>query len=357
MVAPKHEASRLEELLSHSDRGARLSFAEARELARLYRVHAARLSSARQRGGDPDAVRYLNALCVRAYAVVHETPPRPKRARWFLRRGLSAALGRTAFAQRVAVVLLLCGAVTGGRIVKHDSDALHSLVPTEMYSADALDRLVRSDDAREAFLARRDVPLTAKSLFGASLFANNTRVGMLAFAVGPLLAIPSALLLLYNGITLGAFSAIFVGTRQQLLFLAWIVPHGVPELLAIVLCAAGGLNMGVAVVAPGRDGRTASLRAAASDAFALLLAALPLFLIAAVIESFVRQSLWSTEQRFAVAALVLCALCVVVWGVRFLARRQRAVDTSFLEFRFVGTEVGTDDMRPERRLQQGSRKS
>lgn len=332
MVAPDRASRRLEALLGKAERGSRLSFDEIRELARLYRLHAAALSSARQRGADADAVRYLNALCVRAYSLVHAQPARPRRVRWFWSRELPGALARTWRLQLSAALLLTCGALIAAGAVARDPETLPALVPSAMYSADALGRLVTSAQAREDFLTRREVEFEEKSMFGAYLFSNNTRVGVLAFATGPLLALPTLLLLLYNGLTLGAFCAIFLGSAQRVAFLAWIVPHGIPELLAIVLCASGGLAMGLSLAAPGRAGRGPSLRAAASDALALVLAAFPLFVLAALIESFVRQSLWSTGARFAVAAAVALALLGYVWLVARLARRAPRVDTAFLEW-------------------------
>ena len=333
MVAPDDASERLEALLAKTERGAGLSFDELRELSRLYRLHAARLSAARQRQSDSDAVRQLNALCVRAYALVHARPARPGGLRRFWWRVLPGALRRTWRLQLSAAALLVCGGLMGAGAVARDLETLPALVPAAMYSADALTRLATEPQEREIFLERRAVDAGEKSLFGAYLFANNTRVGMLAFATGPLLALPTLLLLLYNGLTLGAFCGIFLGSAQQVAFLAWIVPHGVPELLAIVLSASGGLAMGLSVLAPGREGLGASLRAAAVDALALVLAAVPLFVLAALIESFVRQSLWSTGARFFIAAAVTLALLGYVWLVARLARGTPRVDTAFLERR------------------------
>lgn len=331
MVAKDDPARRLEELLARADAEKALSFDDTRALAQLYRLNAARLSQLRQHGHDPDAVRALNALCVRAYTLVHALPRRPVRGRALFLAELPRALARTMHLQLLSAALLLCGGLLGARVASLDPETLPALVPMAMYSADALAQLATSDAARERFLTRREVGAAEKSMFGASLFANNTRVGVLAFATGPLAALPTLLLLLYNGVTLGAFCAIFVGTAQSVAFLAWIVPHGIPELLAIVLCASGGLAMGIAIVAPGRAGRLASLRAAAREAVLLVLAALPLFVLAAVIESFVRQSLWSTPLRFVVAGAVCAALAAYVWKVRALARRELRVDTGFLD--------------------------
>ena len=157
---------------------------------------------------------------------------------------------------------------------------------------------------------------------------HNTRVGLLAFATGMLAAIPTVLLQLYNGLILGAFASIFLHDASLLPFLAWILPHGIPELTAITLCTAAGLQLGAAVAFPGRRGRAALLRAAVPPALVLFGAALPLLLVAAVIESAVRQSAWGTAARLAVAALCLLATLAVLAATRRSARSS--VETDWL---------------------------
>jgi uncharacterized membrane protein SpoIIM required for sporulation len=200
-----------------------------------------------------------------------------------------------------------------------------------MYPSAALQRLYDSRAARREFLQRHDTSASANSFFAGMLFTNNTRVGILSLATGILVAVPSTLLLLYNGLTLGGFAAIFLrDADQRLQFLAWIIPHAVPELLAIILCSAGGLAMGLAVIGPGRLGRRAALRAAGRDALQLGLVSVVLFVCAALIESFVRESLLSTQARFIVATCAICTLVGYVLVVRALARRQPRVDVGFL---------------------------
>jgi uncharacterized membrane protein SpoIIM required for sporulation len=330
--ASDSKVERFEALVDRAERG-KLDFDQLRELARLYRVHSARLSLLRTRSTDPEAIRYYNALCLRAYTHVHVATPDGASARGrgvlFL-RDIPAALGRTWRLQLLASALLFAGALIGAQIVLEDPAGLGAVVPAAMYPEPELHRLYHVEAARRAFLAPRDESFTIDTVFAGMLFANNTRVGLLSLAVGVLGALPTVLLLLYNGLTLGGFAVIFMRGPERVDFLAWIVPHAIPELLAIVLCASGGLAMGLAVIAPGRAGRPAALRRAAGDALLLLTASLPLLVAAALIESFVRQSLLGVGARFAVAASALIALLAYVWLVRRLAARARPIDLGFL---------------------------
>lgn len=333
--------ARFEALLDRAERlrsaaAGGLGLDELRELSALYRRHSTRLARLRDRDLDPDAIRHLNALCVRAYGFLYAerggratptaAPPDPSGR---LRRA-AALLAGTWRHQLLAWLLLLGGAGLGGALTARDPDALYAFVAgNHGYGAERVDRLWASPDAREAFLERREIPAAHNAIFGSLLFSNNTRVGMLALASGVLAGIPTVLLLVYNGLTLGAFAAIFVRGADWLPFAAWILPHGVPELTAIVLCSAGGLVLGEAVALPGRRPRRVALREASVPALLLFGASLPLFLAAAAVESFVRESPLGTAPRLAVAAALAAGIAAVTAAVVRLARRRR-VDTAWL---------------------------
>jgi uncharacterized membrane protein SpoIIM required for sporulation len=324
----KGEAA-FEALIVRAERG-RLDFDGLRELARLYRVKTAQLSEQRTRTYDQEVIRYLNGLCLRAY--VHLAPPVPRTPRrgGFWLAELPAALGRTLRLQLLAAGLLALGALLGARLVLEDPSNLGATVPGQMYSGAALRQLYESEAARGQFLRRHDTAPSINTIFAGSLFAHNTRVGLLSLAAGILAALPSVVLLLYNGLTLGGFAAIFMRGATSVPFLLWLVPHAIPELLAIVLCSAAGLGLGRAVVAPGRSGRALALRQAAADALQLLAASVVLFVTAAFIESFVRESLLSSLTRGLVAGSACAALLGYVALVRWYARRSAPVNVSFL---------------------------
>jgi len=281
-----------------------LPFDALQDLGRLYRRHSVALARARERGDDPEAIRTLNALCVRAYT--HLAPSVPTGVQEASRQGrwLRAVAG-TWRPQVLAWALLAIGVALGLGLAGQDPRAIHSLMPSGLgYSEDRLDRLVATPAARAAFFEREETATGQNLLFGSMLFANNTRVGLLAFASGILAAIPTALLTVYNGIVLGAFSWIFFRDPWPIEFFAWILPHGIPEFTAIALCAAAGLVLGGAVLVPGRKGRRHALREAIDPALLLVGCSIPMFVLAALIESFVRESALETAPRLAVAALM-----------------------------------------------------
>jgi uncharacterized membrane protein SpoIIM required for sporulation len=318
--------ARFAELLERAERlrVAGLGFDELRELGLLYRRAAARLARLRDAADDPEAVRHLNALCVRAYGFLYASRGERTDARSLLLSRLPTALARTWQAQALAWTLLLAGGLLGGALAARDEAAFYALVPASLgYDDGGLEALVQSPEARRKFLAREATPAAQKAFFGSHLFAHNTRIGLLSFATGIFAAVPTCLLQLYNGLVLGAFSALFLRDPWPVPFLAWILPHAVPELTAITLCASAGLLLGLAVAAPGRTGRAAALREALDPALLLFGAALPLFALAAFVESFVRESALGTAPRLLLAALFLALLAATLRGVRRLSLRRR----------------------------------
>ncbi len=341
-AADRQIRARLDALLDEAERsGGRLSFGDVRELAHLYRVSSAKLAVLRSRGSDPEAVRYLNALCVRAYTHLQVEPPRREAqvGRFYFAR-FPATLAATAWLQMLVAIVLLAGALTGATIVAQNPANIYAAIPSAMYPADDLERLVTSSADREKFLSRATVAFGIKSVFSASLFVHNTGIGFLSFATGILAGVPTIILVLYNGITLGAFAWIFSRDAAWPMFWAWLLPHAIPELLAITLCSSAGLLIAKAVLAPGRRGTAAALREAAAPALELVFASVPLFVVAAAIESFLRQSSLSTAVRFAAAAIAVASIVSYVWYVHRLAARRSAID-----LRWLVTEVRPDGLR------------
>src|SRR5262249_26861492 len=284
--------------------------------------------------------------CVGHYSHPRVPPPRATGLPRFFLADFPATLAATAWLQAVVAVLLIAGALVGATLVSEDPTTIYACIPSWMHPAGELERLVSSQAARDAFLKRAPVPFGFKTLFSTLLFTHNMQVGLAAFASGILAGIPTLLLAFYNGITLGAFATIFANGTTQVRFWAWLLPHAVPELLAITLCSTGGLLLGKAVVAPGRDGIARSLREAGRPALELVIASILLFIIAATIESFVRQSMLSTPARFAAAGTALVLIVAYCWYVRRLARQQARSNLGWLLTEARPGEVPGNDSTP-----------
>jgi uncharacterized membrane protein SpoIIM required for sporulation len=332
---PARELARFEDLLDRAEsiRPSGLRFHELRELGLLYRRHMARLARLRERGDDPDAQRHLNALALRAYTLLYGS--RPARG---TRRGSASRMAdsfeRSGSAIAASFALIFLGVFIGAALSAREPQALWTLVPESLgYTPTMLERLASSPEEQRSFLDRNEVSTGMNTLFGSALFARNTRVGLLSFASGMLAGVPTVILQLYNGMILGAFASIFVGGPWTLEFLAWILPHAIPEFTAISLCAAGGLLLGRSVLAPGAHSRRVAFRQSMDSALLLFGVSVPLLFLAAGIESFVRESTLGVTTRLVLAGALAVGLGVVGLSVSRLARRRRGETTWLSELR------------------------
>src|SRR5262249_53413323 len=91
------------------------------------------------------------------------------------------------------------------------------------------------------------------------LFTHNTMVGILTFCIGFAAGMPTLLLLLYQGLTLGAFLSLHAARGLTVEFIGWVLIHGVTEITAIILSGAAGLVIAEKILFPDRYGRLDSL--------------------------------------------------------------------------------------------------
>jgi len=118
---------------------------------------------------------------------------------------------------------------------------------------------------------------------------NNVRVSFNTFILGILASIGTILILFYNGVMLGSFQYYFYefGVLKQSLLTVWI--HGTLEISAIVIAGAAGLIMGNSILFPGTYTRLASFKMGAIKGLKVVMALVPIFIIAGFLEGFVTR--------------------------------------------------------------------
>lgn len=135
---------------------------------------------------------------------------------------------------------------------------------------------------------------------------NNIRVSFIAFAAGILLSAGTIYLLFNNGLMLGAFFGLFhlYGDLTEALPVIYI--HGTLELSAIVIAGAAGIKLGNSILFPGTLSRKQSLQRQAKEGVKIVLGLVPIFLLAAWLESYVtRLTHWPLWAKFIIIVLSL----------------------------------------------------
>lgn len=286
----------------------RLTPEEISRIDVLYRRTTVNLAQVSSRTTDTRLVEYLNSLIATAHSLIY-LPPRSSMlngALSFVVVGFARAIARTWRYHAAAAVLLLSGGGLAFYLCSHDSAAAYALsMPGDSRMPGA------SREQLLQFLTYgRDQGGGTKFSFASFLFQHNLKVGFLALGAGMLAAIPTVVLMILNGMYLGAFAALHHNAGLATEMWAWILPHGITEIGAIVLCGGVGLLLGRSVVSPGRLTRGESLLQAGGEAILICLGVGGMLAAAAVIESYLRQSHLTTSSRF-----VFAGGTAVFWSV------------------------------------------
>lgn len=118
---------------------------------------------------------------------------------------------------------------------------------------------------------------------------NNIKVSFLAFVLGLIGSIGTIIVLLSNGIMVGAFQYFFYSKGLFLTSFLTIWIHGTIEISAIIIAGAAGIILGNGLLFPKTYNRSTSLQVSAMRALRILLGTVPLFIIAGLLESFVTR--------------------------------------------------------------------
>ena len=140
----------------------------------------------------------------------------------------------------MAALALLVGTVAAFMLTVQDEAWFASLVPSGLAGGRGPSS-TREDLLRKEIFAPWPGAVESFGLFANVLFSHNTLVGILTFGLGLAAGIPSTMLTVYQGLPLGAFIAIHYNRDLTVEFLGWLAIHGVTELGALILFAAGGL--------------------------------------------------------------------------------------------------------------------
>ena len=236
----KNTWSELENILKRiEDSGlSSLSHRQARQFISLYRGVSSDLNKVQTYTANAQLISYLHSLIARAYVhVYYEKNPRIWGSiRKFFTADYPHTLRKHWVPMLISCLIFVAGMLFGAVSFWSDSDARPILLPQEHLMMSPTERveMIKENngiESEEAF---------PSATFSSFIFTNNIRVSLLAFTTGITMGIGTALLLFYNGIMLGAMAVYYHIHGEGLFFHAWILPHGVIELTAIVIAGGSG---------------------------------------------------------------------------------------------------------------------
>jgi uncharacterized membrane protein SpoIIM required for sporulation len=284
-----------------------LSAAEVRELGALYRAVASDLALARRDYPGQRVTLFLNQLLTRTHSAIYQQDVTDLRqvARYFTHT-LPNTFRQTWLFTLAAFLLFMIPAFVGYRLAYADPNVAEPLGLSE----------------QRAMLANHDIwtniPVSQRPYASAFIMSNNIRITILAFGGGVTWGLFSAYVLATNGLTVGAVLGLAAHYDMGQTLFGFMLAHGVLELSVVFLAGGAGLQLGWALLNPGRYSRRDALGLAARRAVTLVLAAFPLLTIAGVIEGFLSPSNASLGVRVGVGL----ASGIALYTYLLLAGRQ-----------------------------------
>lgn len=294
----------------------RLSDEDMLALPRLYRQAVSSLSMARSISLDQNVLAYLETLCARAYFFVYGTrASMGARIAQYFRRDWPDAVSKAVWPTLLSALCLIGGALLAFILTLQDPEWFWTFTS----NWDSRNPDADYDYLRSTLYTEETNIADMLGAFAAQLFSHNSTLAVMAFALGFCLGIPTAILLVYNGITIGSFMAVFWSKGLGAELSGWLFIHGVTELFAIILAGAAGFMIGGAVAFPGKKTRMQSLRETGNHAALVIMGAVLMLFLAALLEGFGRQLINNELTRYLVAGATL-----VFWLVYFYWPRRRA---------------------------------
>ncbi len=295
-----------------------LSDQDMDRLPGLYRQAVSSLSVARTISLDQNVVAYLETLCARAYFFVYGTRSRmSERIAQFFARDWAMAVSAAKGPTLLAFLCLFGGALLAFFLTLNDNEwywTFHG-------GWDSRNPNATYDELRATLYETDRSIVDLLGAFAAQLFSHNSGIAIFAFALGFAFGIPTAVLLIYNGVYLGSFYAVFWQKGLAYELTGWLFIHGVTELFAVILAGAAGFMIGGAVAFPGRKNRMQSMRDAGEKAAMVIIGAVIMLFLAALLEGFGRQLITSDVARYTIAGTTL-----VIWLSYFYLPRRGTGD-------------------------------
>lgn len=299
------------EALVNSRRGHKpLTTAEVHELGTLYRAVASDLALARRDFPGQRMTIFLNQLLTRAHGYIYQQDS--SNFGEFLRTftyHIPNLFRQTSRYMLAAFLLFLIPAIIGFRLAYINPDIAEPL---------------GLGDQRQILASHEtwtDIPADLRGAASTLIMTNNIRVALLAFAGGIAFGLFSVYVLVMNGLSIGAVMGLAFHYGMGGSLFGFVVGHGVIELSVIFMAGGAGLQLGWALLNPGPYTRRDALSQSARRAVLLAVIAVPLLVVAGLIEGFFSP----TESPLAVHVAVGLVSGAIMYAYLLLAGRSAKI--------------------------------
>ena len=273
--------------------------------AGMYREVAADLARARTYGGSPELLFTLERAVGAGHNLLYRAPARGFSGfRRFLTSGFPALTRRLWRPILLASVLFYLPGILTFAAVRDDPGRGRNLLPAEMM--DRAEKAAERSAVGKGYVRAAEVE-GGMPFIASMVMSNNIRVTFMAFAGGIAAGLLTALVLVFNGVQLGAAAGVFANYGASLYLWSFVLPHGFIELTAICIAGGAGLWLGSAFVVPGRVTRREALVTRGREAVSLIGGTAVMLVVAGTIEGFISPSDLPTPVKLSVAGIAALA--------------------------------------------------
>ncbi len=301
----------------------RLASADIPAFAASYREVAADLARARTYGVDQRVIAYLERVVSAGHnALYRERGRRRAPVLRYLVRDFPAAVVQSWPYVLLAFLLFAGPAAVGYGVIRTHPELQDELVSPVMVSRA---RQAAANQARGIGYAEspnEDLPVLASVIM-----SNNIRIGFWAFVGGLLLGLPTVLVLVTNGLSLGTGFGVFANYHAGGYLATFVAGHGVLELTAIFIAGGAGFRLAGAVLFPGDRTRRDALIVEGRVAAGMVGAVVTLLALAGTIEGLLSASDAPTAYKYLTSALSVAFLVIYFASGRAALARGLPVAT------------------------------
>ena len=279
------------------------------ELGWRYREASADLAVARRDFPTEPVTRYLNHLVERANRRLYGYKPRGMASVWRFYQIEFPRLFRATFRYTLASFVITFTAFLLAYLTTFIRPSLaESFVPGGS-------GVIETIKQGETWF---DTPPAARPFASSFIMTNNIRVTLLCFAGGVLVGIPTVLVLLQNGLQIGALAGLTQVYGIHGALWSFVAAHGFLELSVIFISGGAGLYLARGIVQPGLRSRRESIAEAGRTATLIACGCVPLLMIAGTLEGFVSPSGLAGGIKFAIGLTT----GIVLYSYLLLAGRE-----------------------------------
>ncbi|MGK0363601.1 MAG: putative membrane protein SpoIIM required for sporulation [Saprospiraceae bacterium] len=252
---------------------------------------------------------YLNGLGQKIFFSLYKSRKREKgRLKHFVLESLPQIIYESRKEFRISFLVFALSMAIGVLSCYMDEDFVR-IILGESYVEMTLEN-IQNNDPMAVYKAKDEGGMFAR------IAANNLRVALMTFAMGAVYAIGTILIMIKNGIMVGAFQYFFV--EQGLFWDSFLTiwTHGTLEISAIIIAGAAGLTMGRGLVFPGTLSRIKAFQISARRGLKIMVGITPIIILAGFIEGYFTRYT-ETPDTIRLLFILACLAFILFYFVYF----------------------------------------